>query len=194
MPSDGVGRYVREPAYYTRFVSLIIHSTAVCCTVRTTLSGFMTNPDVTCKLLQSLDLASDQINSARGCHNKRWLETVSKITKASSKLGLKLIIPRPEVNIGIVCANAPVIRPLYLFFRGRLASQIRSNNGGVSKEGMWPGNTTRAAMSPAWGDESNDTCVGDAGVSLEMGFHQQEHVHPQSPLKEKPFFIMGGGR
>ncbi|KAL8828893.1 MAG: hypothetical protein Q9191_002324 [Dirinaria sp. TL-2023a] len=29
----------------------------------------------------------------------------------------------PEVNIGIVCANAPVFRPLYLYYQGRLASQ-----------------------------------------------------------------------
>ncbi|KAL9123835.1 MAG: hypothetical protein Q9175_008292, partial [Cornicularia normoerica] len=65
----------------------------------------------------------------------------------------------PEVNIGIVCANAPVLRPLYLFFRGRLASQIRSNTGAVSKESMWPSDapTPRAAMSPAWRDESNNT-------------------------------------
>lgn len=91
-----------------------------------------------------------------------------------------LIISRPEVNIGIVCANAPVIRPLYLFFRGRLASQIRSNIGGVSKESMWPSNTPRAAMSPAWKAESNDTVVGDRSVSLEMGLHPHEQAQPQS--------------
>lgn len=135
--------------------------TAVCCTVRTALSGGITNPDLT------------------------WAVTTS--------VGWRL----PEVNIGIVCANAPVMRPLYLFFRGRLASQIRSKSGGVSKESMWPGNTPRAAMSPAWRAESNDNIIADTSVSLEMGLHPHDDVRaqsPQSPLKEKPYFIMGGGR
>ena len=30
-----------------------------------------------------------------------------------------------EVNLGVICANAPIIRPLYLFYRGRL--QRKSN-------------------------------------------------------------------
>ncbi|KAI9815086.1 MAG: hypothetical protein M1827_002929 [Pycnora praestabilis] len=29
----------------------------------------------------------------------------------------------PEVNIGIVCANAPLFRPIYLYLRGRLPTQ-----------------------------------------------------------------------
>ncbi|CAD6579520.1 MAG: hypothetical protein ASARMPREDX12_009274 [Alectoria sarmentosa] len=132
--------------------------TAVCCAVRTALSGCMTNPDLT------------------------WAATTS--------VGWRL----PEVNIGIVCANAPVMRPLYLFFRGRLASQTRSNTGAVSKESMWPGNTPRAAKSPVWRDESNGTSIGDASVSLEMGLHAHDDGQPQSPLREKPYFIMGGGR
>ncbi|KAF6228506.1 hypothetical protein HO133_008236 [Letharia lupina] len=132
--------------------------TAVCCTVRTALSGSVTNPDLT------------------------WAATTG--------VGWRL----PEVNIGIVCANAPVIRPLYLFFRGRLASQIRFNTGGVSKQSMWPSNTPRAAVSPGWRDESKETSVGDTSVSLEMGLHPHDDVQPQSPLKEKPYFIMGGGR
>lgn len=36
----------------------------------------------------------------------------------------------PEVNMGIFCANAPVLRPLYLFFRGRLATQQASSGKG----------------------------------------------------------------
>lgn len=38
----------------------------------------------------------------------------------------------PEVNIGIFCANAPVLRPLYLAYRGRLATQRdgRASSGG----------------------------------------------------------------
>ena len=41
----------------------------------------------------------------------------------------------PEVNIGIVCANAPVLRPLYLFYRGRLATQQRTSTSGLSGGG-----------------------------------------------------------
>lgn len=132
--------------------------TAVCCTVRTALSGFMTNPDLS------------------------WASTTS--------VGWRL----PEVNIGIVCANAPVIRPLYLFFRGRLASQVRSRTGGVSKESMWPNNTPRAVPSPEWRDESNGPSMADTSVSLEMGLHPQDNVQPQRPLKEKPYLIVGSGR
>ena len=128
-----------------------------------------------------------KLNRTRGFHHQRWLETVSKIMSQISTSELALTILRPEVNIGIVCANAPVLRPLYLFFRGRLASQIRSNAAGVSKEGMWRDNTARA--SPAWKDGSNDTTLGDTSVSLEMGLH----APPQSPLREKPYFIMGAG-
>lgn len=141
-------------------------------------------------------MKTDQADSRRGCHHRRRLETVSHPAHGTSApwYSRELIIARPEVNIGIVCANAPVIRPLYLFFRGRLASQIRFNTGGVSKQSMWPSNTPRAAVSPGWRDESKETSVGDTSVSLEMGLHPHDDVQPQSPLKEKPYFIMGGGR
>ena len=33
----------------TKPFSLIMHSTAICCTVRTVLSGAMTDPDLTCE-------------------------------------------------------------------------------------------------------------------------------------------------
>ena len=146
----------------------------------------MTNPDLTCELFGSLGLKPNQANRTRGFHHRRWLETVGRSIRLGKSPALALTTPRPEVNIGIVCANAPILRPLYLFFRGRLASQIRSNNAGVSKEGMWPNNTPRAMTSPAWKDESNDTSVGDTSVSLEMGLHSQS----QNPLREKPYFIM----
>lgn len=77
MPLDGTGRHVRELASHTRRFPLTMGSTAVCCTVRTALSGFMTNPDLSCELLRSLDLKPYQADSSRGFYNKRWLETVS---------------------------------------------------------------------------------------------------------------------
>ena len=194
MPSDGAGRHVRGLSHHTKVFSLMIYSTAICCTVRTALSGSITNPDLTCKSLQSLNRVLDKADSTRGRHHKRRLETVSQTIQTYQTPEPKLIPPRPEVNIGIVCANAPVIRPLYLFFRGRLASQIRSNSKGVSKESMWPSNTPGAAMSPAWEDGSNDNSMGDTSVSLEMGLRPLENAQPQSPLREKPYFIMGSGR
>ena len=73
-------------------------STAVCCTVRTVLSGAVKGPDVTWNIVP----------------NVAWR--------------------LPEVNIGIVCANAPILRPLYLFFRGRLATQQSVSHTAYSKE------------------------------------------------------------
>ncbi len=39
---------------------------------------------------------------------------------------------RPEVNIGIVCANAPILRPIYLAATGRLPT--RSKSGDIMEE------------------------------------------------------------
>ncbi|KAL8967969.1 MAG: hypothetical protein Q9183_002678 [Haloplaca sp. 2 TL-2023] len=73
-------------------------STAVCCTVRTVLSGAVKGPDVTWNIVP----------------NVAWR--------------------LPEVNIGIVCANAPILRPLYLFFRGRLSTQKSVSHTAYSKD------------------------------------------------------------
>ena len=53
MHPDGVGRLVRGLAWYAKLL-LTRHSTAVCCTVRTALSGAMVDPDLTCKLHRCL--------------------------------------------------------------------------------------------------------------------------------------------
>lgn len=111
----------------------------------------------------------------------------------------------PEVNIGIVCANAPIFRPLYLYFRGRLATQIRDktreetvNQTALSKGRLWPQNAQNANIKPngsgirseAWGSE-------DTTVELEMGLPVQKlggNRRSSSPLredgivKEKTFF------
>lgn len=44
----------------------------------------------------------------------------------------------PEVNIGIVCANAPVFRPLYLYYQGRLASQQSLSETAGSRRRILP--------------------------------------------------------
>ena len=82
-------------------------STAICCIIRTALSGAVKVPDVT------------------------WA--------ISANVGWRL----PEVNIGIVCANAPVLRPLYLFYRGRLASQKPTSYAGDLNDKMLPRGATR---------------------------------------------------
>ncbi|KAG8533877.1 uncharacterized protein KY384_001618 [Bacidia gigantensis] len=62
-----------------------------------------------------------------------------------------------EVNLGIVCANAPILRPLYLWWRGRLQRKTKGTthgssyvatkgSGGPGREGkskvrLWPGGT-----------------------------------------------------
>ena len=55
-----------------------------------------------------------------------------QIGAISANVGWRL----PEVNIGIVCANAPVFRPLYLYYQGRLASQQTSSRATGSTRKM----------------------------------------------------------
>lgn len=86
-------------------------STAVCCTVRTVLSGAVNSKDVTWDIVA----------------NVAWR--------------------LPEVNIGIVCANAPALRPLYLFFQGRLASQrTPSRTAPYSRNQILPSNAARVSV------------------------------------------------
>ncbi|KAL8663466.1 MAG: hypothetical protein Q9168_008094 [Polycauliona sp. 1 TL-2023] len=114
--------------------------TAVCCIVRTTLTGAVHAHDVT------------------------WA--------ISANVGWRL----PEVNIGIVCANAPVLRPLYLFFRGRLATQQSGSVTAYSKSKRIPNGVTKIDADDTFHDLENapsDLRKGsdrtDATVSLEMG-------------------------
>ncbi|KAL9001092.1 MAG: hypothetical protein Q9188_005517 [Gyalolechia gomerana] len=83
--------------------------TAVCCTVRTALSGAVKAKDAT------WDIAAN--------------------------VGWRL----PEVNIGIACANAPALRPLYLYFQGRLASQQTSSKSSYSRNKISPSDTRKAS-------------------------------------------------
>ena len=87
----------------------------------------------------------------------------------------------PEVNIGILCANAPIFRPLYLYFRGRLVTQRRTNTAASSKDRIWPSNAERIRL-PGGGtiggtggsEHEDDRKVwhhgsGDTAVEIEMG-------------------------
>ncbi len=47
-----------------------------------------------------------------------------------------------EVNLGVICANAPIARPLYLFYHGRLSALRSPNQSGGSR--LWPGSSKRS--------------------------------------------------
>ena len=113
--------------------------TAACCTVRTALSGVLTDYDITWGIV--------------------------------TNVGWRL----PEVNIGIVCANAPILRPLYLWSRGKLVSQQTASSG-YTKDRMWPNNamkyegSTKLRDAPSWGGETEHT-----SVSAEMGLPMHDN-------------------
>ncbi len=75
----------------------------------------------------------------------------------------------PEVNIGIVCANAPVLRPLYLWSRGLLSTQ-KTPSSGISKDRVWPSNTMKYERSTNLRDPvSWDGTTEHTSTSMEMG-------------------------
>ena len=114
--------------------------TAICCTVRTALSGAMTDLDITWAIV--------------------------------TNVGWRL----PEVNIGIVCANAPILRPLYLWSRGKLVTQ-KTSSSGYTKNPVWPDNamkydgSTKLHNAQSWEGDTEHT-----SVSIEMGLpiHDQK--------------------
>lgn len=80
---------------------------------------------------------------------------------------------RPEVNIGIVCANAPILRPLYLYFQGRLQTQKTSSTA-ISKERMVPNHvnwsdSTKLQDTFEWNRLEESQPSANPRVSLEMG-------------------------
>lgn len=48
-----------------------------------------------------------------------------------------ILLHSPEVNIGIVCANAPLLRPLYLSLVGRL-HKPHPPTSSIDKDRVWP--------------------------------------------------------
>ena len=75
----------------------------------------------------------------------------------------------PEVNIGIVCANAPVLRPLYLWSRGLLSTQ-KTGSTALSKDRVWPSNTAKYERASNLRDPvSWDGTTEHTSVSMEMG-------------------------
>lgn len=81
-----------------------------------------------------------------------------------------------EVNLGIICANAPILRPLYLWYKGRLTRKGTSKgssyvatkgsgSGGQSKVRLWPkGVVSGWAGGNGWSSKAG-TKGGDGGKS-----------------------------
>ena len=103
-----------------------------------------------------------------------------KFVPASLEESKLLIKSRPEVNIGIACANAPILRPLYLFFQGRLSTQ-KSGSTGFSKARTWPSNAKAARLESSlpFRHESSD-----ATMSMEMGIPVHNDPDYEGPLKK----------
>lgn len=86
----------------------------------------------------------------------------------SANVGWRL----PEVNIGILCANAPVFRTLYLYFQGKSQIQrLASPSPGVGKERVWPSNARLADRTLLQESSQSHNENRDVSVSLEMGIN-----------------------
>jgi len=115
----------------------------------------------------------------------------------TSNVGWRL----PEVNIGIVCANAPLLRPLYLFSRGRLRTQRTvSAMTGKSGERIWPKNSRNMKLSPMgpgsdWHHGPEDTTAEiEMGLPIHGSPEEEQQPPPASPVKEKPWFSSRMGK
>ncbi|KAL8752794.1 MAG: hypothetical protein Q9184_005623 [Pyrenodesmia sp. 2 TL-2023] len=56
-----------------------------------------------------------------------------------------------EVNLGIICANAPIVRPLYLYYKGRLRILQDTTTGTSDPSGP---STSRTRIWPFWSKSS----------------------------------------
>lgn len=81
------------------------------------------------------------------------------------------------MNIGIFCANAPILRPLYLFLRGNLQSQRTATSNGHSKDRILPNSAMWGTHTKLQGQDSASwkKGSGDGSVSLEIGLPVEDH-------------------
>jgi len=100
--------------------------------VRTVLSGVIKDPDITCVSAPPLSR----------------LRSLLTLLSSSGDITANVAWRLPEVNIGIVCANAPVFRPLYLYYQGRLASQRSSSETAGSTRKILPEKGSWVSRSP----------------------------------------------
>ncbi|KAL8926716.1 MAG: hypothetical protein Q9208_002790 [Pyrenodesmia sp. 3 TL-2023] len=101
-----------------------------------------------------------------------------------------------EVNLGIICANAPIVRPLYLYYKGRLRILQDTTTGAsdpsrpsTSRIRLWP-SWSRASRSRWWQgastrrtDELKNTRPSNQPTdntitSVEMGLPIQGYLMP----------------
>lgn len=77
-----------------------------------------------------------------------------------------------EVNLGVICANAPIARPLYLFYKGRLNALRTPTQSGGSR--LWPGSSKRSwGIQKMYGPEPG---TGYTEASAEMGLPIQGYM------------------
>lgn len=86
-----------------------------------------------------------------------------------------------EVNLGIICANAPIWRPLYLWWRGRLQRKGSGKGGstgyvankagrqGRSEVRLWPGRWGRGSEEEGKGVQGESERTGYTDASAELG-------------------------
>ena len=98
------------------------------------------------------------------------------------------------MNIGILCANAPVFRTLYLYFQGKSQMQrLASPSPGVGKERVWPSNARLADRTLLQISSQSHNENRDASVSLEMGLPTSQEFEELGPLQHKARVGMGEG-
>ena len=165
----GVMYVFRFPSKY--WPSDLDVSTAVCCTVRTALSGSLTDKDLSCK-----PLIGHTIQTCADCAICTQGATVANV-------GWRL----PEVNIGIVCANAPILRPLYLFFRGRLQTQQTTAITNQNKERTWPSNATRKHHKILDPLSNKNATSSNPAVEVEMGLPLHKTAPLEWPLEQERY-------
>lgn len=145
----GPSSHIPSPTFSTN-TALLSNSTAICCTIRTVLSGSLVAKDLSCSLTSNprhakQEAISNYSSLNRGSCLKCLLAPVSPFPSFLSPFTTKYnqltaFSPRrPEVNIGIVCANAPLLRPLYLFLSGRL-HRPQPPTSSNDKDRIWPVN------------------------------------------------------
>ena len=140
--------------------------TAACCAVRTALSGAMLDPDLTCKAALSFHFIP---------HTPlfRSFTAQSLTPHASGAISANLAWRLPEVNIGIVCANAPTFRPLYLLFRGRLDTANRPSKGSYNSS------RSRTVVPPEnsrWGARSATLQGSGGGSKIHSDDGEKQHL------------------